>query len=223
MYSDESSDKLSDESEKLYRAVEIVQSAAHSNPRRSETDIPGGCLAPFTPRRLRIRLREDVVVRRRRRRRSGGSSLLVGILISKLPRRQITVDPNKASSPLTRGRQRFPGRGRGTLPRGGCFDKGCGVAPLRRFILPSRPFVKRALLTPSTSTVPLLSLSLSFSFYHSSLAPLCLSVIFFLFFSSPFLPRLLCLFSPRVYIRYISRGRALSLASSIENGGRGAA
>ena len=37
--------------------------------------------------------------------------LVVGILISKLPRRQITVDPNKASSPLTRGRQRFPGRG----------------------------------------------------------------------------------------------------------------
>lgn len=44
----------------------------------------------------------------------------------------------------------------GTLPRGGCFDKGCGVAPLPRFILPSRPFVKRALLTPS----PLRPLSL---------------------------------------------------------------
>lgn len=38
-------------------------------------------------------------------------SVVVKILISKLPRRQITVDSNKAASPLTRGRQRFPGRG----------------------------------------------------------------------------------------------------------------
>ncbi|KYN17122.1 hypothetical protein ALC57_10607, partial [Trachymyrmex cornetzi] len=41
------------------------------------------------------------------------------ILINKLPRRRITVDSNKASSPLTRGRQRHPGRGlEGALPRG---------------------------------------------------------------------------------------------------------
>lgn len=36
------------------------------------------------------------------------------ILINKLPRRRITVDPNKAPSPLTRGRQRHPGRGCGS-------------------------------------------------------------------------------------------------------------
>lgn len=172
MYSDESSDKLSDESEKLYRAVEIVQSAAHSNPRRSETDIPGGCLAPFTPRWLRIRLREDVVVSRRRAavwRQQPAA--VVGILISKLPRRQITVDPNKASSPLTRSRQRFPGRGRGPLPRGGCFDKGCDVVPLPRFILPSLPFAKRALLTPLSLSLFLSLVFLSFCHLFFLLLP----------------------------------------------------
>lgn len=95
---------------------------------------------------------------------------MLGILISKLPRRQITVDPNKAPFPLTRGRQRFPGRGRRYTASRWLLRQRLWlrVAPLPRFILPSRPFVKRALLTPSTSEgllFPSLNLFHSFPFF----------------------------------------------------------
>lgn len=86
----------------MYRGAEIVQSVAYSNPRRLSLRIL-----------LHVRRRSASIETTTMTSSSSSSrlQLVVGILISKLPRRQITVDPNKASSPLTRGRQRFPGRG----------------------------------------------------------------------------------------------------------------